>query len=59
MLCHDDLLLDLNKTALVEKVEVFVNELKEQSDRTRGNHIMLTMGEDFNVRTNNVKGSLI
>lgn len=49
VLCHDDLLLNMSKTALLDKVNVFLNELKVQSDRTKGNHILLTMGEDFNV----------
>lgn len=50
MLCHDDLLLDMNKTQLVERISIFANELKEQSDRSKGHNILLTMGGDFNVR---------
>lgn len=47
--CHDDLLTNLTRRQLVDKIEDLVTELKLQSDRTKGNHIMLTMGEDFNV----------
>jgi len=48
--CKDPLLVDMNRTELLQKIEAFVKQLKEQSDRTKGNHIMLTMGGDFAVR---------
>ena len=47
--CHDDYLTNITRHELIEKIQQLVGELKIQSDRTKGNHIMLTMGEDFNV----------
>ena len=47
--CHDKALVDMNRTELVEKVREFVQLLKVQSDRTKGNHIMITQGGDFTV----------
>ena len=49
--CHDPLLTNMTRTELVKKVNQFLQEIKVQSDRTKGNHIMLTMGSDFNVNT--------
>lgn len=49
--CQDEPLVGDDDAHLLERVNDFVNALKLQSDRTKGNHIMLTMGEDFNVRT--------
>ena len=48
-LCDDELLVGLKETQLLSKITTLVYDFKEQSDRTKGNHIMLTMGEDFNV----------
>jgi alpha-mannosidase len=45
----DPQLVQLNRTDLLARINLLLTELKEQSDRTKGNHIMLTMGEDFNV----------
>lgn len=48
--CHDRPLLDMNRTELIKKVIDFVKLLKVQSDRTKGNHIMITQGGDFTYR---------
>jgi hypothetical protein len=48
--CQDEPLIGDDNAQLLERVNEFVVALKLQSDRTKGNHIMLTMGEDFNVR---------
>ena len=48
--CHDKMLVDMNRTELVESITEFVKLLKVQSDRTKGNHIMITQGGDFTVR---------
>lgn len=48
--CHDEYLINMNRTGLIEQIKMLVQELKVQSDRTKGNHIMLTMGEDFNYQ---------
>jgi hypothetical protein len=48
--CNDEPLVGDDDSQLLERVKEFVNALKLQGDRTKGNHIMLTMGEDFNVR---------
>lgn len=42
-------LLGLDEDALLERLQNFLQQLRAQSDRTSDNHIMLTMGEDFNV----------
>jgi hypothetical protein len=42
-------LLGLTEDALLKRLKDFVQQLRAQSDRTSDNHIMLTMGEDFNV----------
>jgi alpha-mannosidase len=47
----DPQLVAMNRTELLDRMNLLVRELKEQSDRTKGNHIMLTMGEDFNAST--------
>lgn len=47
--CHDELLENLKRAELVEKTKTFVKELKVQSDRTKGNNIMITQGGDFTV----------
>ncbi|GAX17335.1 lysosomal alpha-mannosidase [Fistulifera solaris] len=41
-------LLGLTEDTLLERLKDFVQQLRAQSDRTSDNHIMLTMGEDFN-----------
>lgn len=40
----------LDEDALLDRLQQFVQQVRVQSDRTADNHIMLTMGEDFNVR---------
>jgi hypothetical protein len=45
--CKDPELIGMNRTTLSYKVEDFLEQIREQSDRTKGNHIMLTMGSDF------------
>lgn len=47
--CRDEPLVGLDEEYLLARIKNLVDELKVQSDRTKGNHIMLTMGEDFNV----------
>jgi len=36
-----------NQTALVAMVQDFLLAVRQQSDRTKGDHVMLTMGSDF------------
>ena len=48
--CKDPKPVGMNNTALFQSVEKFLRLLRVQSDRTKGNHIMLTMGSDFQVR---------
>ena len=48
-LCDDEPVVGLNEEHLLSKIITLVNDFKMQSDMTKGNHIMLTMGEDFNV----------
>jgi hypothetical protein len=48
--CQDEPLVGDDEKHLLERIQEFVNALKVQSDRTKGTHIMLTMGTDFNVR---------
>ena len=48
-LCQDEPLVGDSDKHLMERVTDFVDALKVQSDRTKGNHIMLTMGSDFQV----------
>ncbi len=40
-------LIEMNATSQLEFVKNFFLSVKQQSDQTQGNHIMLTMGEDF------------
>jgi len=47
--CDDVPLVGLSDDRLLERITTLVTDLKIQSDRTKGNHIMLTMGEDFHV----------
>jgi len=50
ILCHDPLLVELDEHDLQLSMHEFLMEMRIQSDRTKGNHIMLTMGEDFNYQ---------
>jgi hypothetical protein len=45
--CDDPKLAGMNDTALSESIENFLRIIRRQSEQTKGNHIMLTMGEDF------------
>jgi alpha-mannosidase len=47
--CDDEPLVGLPEDHLLERIQDLLLDFKVQSDRTRGNHIMITMGEDFNV----------
>eukprot|EP00980_Cylindrotheca_fusiformis_P014284 scaffold3791_cov137-Cylindrotheca_fusiformis.AAC.11 len=47
ILCKDPSLLSMNNARLSDSIGEFLRLLRVQSDRTQGNHIMLTMGEDF------------
>ncbi|KAL3909440.1 MAG: hypothetical protein SGILL_008086, partial [Bacillariaceae sp.] len=40
-------IVQLEHKALIRAVEDFLLQVRQQSDRTKGNHIMLTMGSDF------------
>eukprot|EP00547_Thalassionema_nitzschioides_P006974 CAMPEP_0194203020 /NCGR_PEP_ID=MMETSP0156-20130528/2917_1 /TAXON_ID=33649 /ORGANISM="Thalassionema nitzschioides, Strain L26-B" /LENGTH=1049 /DNA_ID=CAMNT_0038928679 /DNA_START=43 /DNA_END=3192 /DNA_ORIENTATION=- len=46
--CDDVPLVGLSDKHLLERMNDLVKGVKKQSDSTKGNHIMLTMGEDFN-----------
>lgn len=46
---HDPFLTNMTRAQLLDRVNLFVKEIKAQSDMTKGNHIMVTMGSDFNV----------
>ena len=50
ILCHDPLIIELDDRELQLSMHELLAEIRVQSDRTRGNHIMLTMGEDFNYQ---------
>lgn len=39
--------IDKNRTALIGMIEDFLLAVRQQSDRTKGDHVMLTMGSDF------------
>jgi alpha-mannosidase len=47
--CEDPSLLAMNNSQLVDSMGDFLRQLRVQTDRTQGNHIMLTMGADFHV----------
>jgi alpha-mannosidase len=47
VLCDDDPLVGLEEEDLRERIKKFLNQMKVQTSRTKGNHIMLTMGMDF------------
>lgn len=53
ILCQDpNYIIEKNKTELFKSVSDFLRNVRIQSDRTKGNHIMLTMGRDFTVSPN-------
>lgn len=39
--------IDKNRTALIDMIQDFLLAVRQQSDRTKGHHLMLTMGSDF------------
>ena len=45
--CQDEKLVGLNQTELFDRVYKFMIDIQTQSNRTRGNNIMVTMGADF------------
>jgi len=45
--CDDKQLVGLDDETLKKRIGMFMSALKLQSDRTKGQNIMLTMGEDF------------
>ena len=47
--CHDPSLVAMNETALKAHIINFLDLIRVQADQTQGNHILLTMGEDFQV----------
>jgi alpha-mannosidase len=47
ILYSDEPLVGANETRLMERIHTFLEDLRIQSDRTQGNHIMVTMGSDF------------
>jgi hypothetical protein len=47
--CDDEPLVGLSEERLLARMQTLLADIKLQSDRGKGNHIMLTMGEDFNV----------
>eukprot|EP00521_Asterionellopsis_glacialis_P017327 CAMPEP_0195302294 /NCGR_PEP_ID=MMETSP0707-20130614/30840_1 /TAXON_ID=33640 /ORGANISM="Asterionellopsis glacialis, Strain CCMP134" /LENGTH=1068 /DNA_ID=CAMNT_0040365501 /DNA_START=82 /DNA_END=3288 /DNA_ORIENTATION=- len=48
--CEKDHLVGLDDKELLLRIKDFLKELKEQSDRTKDNNIMLTMGSDFQYK---------
>ena len=48
--CNDPQVTAMNQTMLKQTVNQFLRAVKTQSDQVKSNHIMLTMGEDFQVR---------
>ena len=45
--CHDQPLVGLDNDRLYQRVSDFMNDIKLQLSRTRGDNLMLTMGSDF------------
>jgi hypothetical protein len=52
--CNDEPLLGANETRLMQRLNTFLEAIRIQSEQTKGNNIMLTMGSDFQVRRNHV-----
>ena len=50
-------LTEMNRTGLASFVEKFLMALRAQSDQTQGDHIMVTMGEDFRYQKASVNFS--
>ena len=49
ILCDDDPLVGMEEDALESRVVDFLEKVKVQAGRSRGNNVMLTMGADFQV----------
>jgi hypothetical protein len=49
VLCRDEPLVGANTTRLEQRIRTFLGYLKTQAYETKGNHIMITMGTDFNA----------
>lgn len=49
ILADTEPLVGANETRLLERLHTLLEYLRIQSDRTKGNHILLTMGSDFHV----------
>lgn len=49
--CEDTFITDLNQHQLEASMHKLLEMLRVQSDQTKGNHIMMTMGSDFQVAT--------
>lgn len=47
--CEDPYIIDMNRPELELAMHELLEELRVQSDQTKGNHIMITMGSDFQV----------
>ena len=47
VLCDEDGLYGLDESIMESQVLKFMESVKEQASRTRGSHIMLTMGSDY------------
>jgi len=45
--CDDEPIVDMDEERLLEKVTVWATSLQAEASRTKGNHIMQTMGSDF------------
>lgn len=48
--CDDESLVGDNQTRLLQRMEIFVEDLARQANETTGNHIMVTMGSDFHYQ---------
>jgi alpha-mannosidase len=54
--CNDEPLVGANATRLMERLNMFLEAIRMQSDQTQGHNMMLTMGSDFQVRRKLVCG---
>ena len=50
ILCDDDPLYGMEDKALQARMIDFLHQVKLQTERSRGNNVMMTMGSDFQVR---------
>lgn len=54
ILCDDDPLYGMQEDDLYIRMMNFLSQVKTQTERTRGNNVMLTMGSDFQVSKDKV-----